>query len=67
MAKEIRDRQIKKIRNALSADEQKDFDLGLKVTEKRKDLYDKLAKTYCFSIFDHLLPNPSIPNASCVD
>ena len=40
-----RDERIEKVRNTLSADEQKDFDLGLKVTEKHKELYRELAKT----------------------
>jgi hypothetical protein len=45
MTQELDDSRIAKIRNTLTPEQQKELDLGLQITEKDKELYEKLAKT----------------------
>jgi len=45
MTQEFKNSRVGKIRNNLSKDAQKEFDLGMKATEEYKKLFQKLAKT----------------------
>lgn len=43
--KEFDKKQIERIRNTLTIERQKEFDLGMQMINKRKELYRELAKT----------------------